>query len=135
MMRRRRDRDDRGTAIVEFALLVPLLIVLLVGTIQFGIAYNRKQGLHAAAREGARLASLPTATSGQISARVNDALTGVPLAGSPSIVISPGMTRPCENRRGQSVTVTVSAATTLDIPLWGVQNVTMVGRGSFRCEG
>ena len=131
----RRARGDRGAAIIEFALLLPVLILLLFGTIQFGIAYNRKQGLHAAAREGARVASLPTTTSGQISTRVNDALTGVPLSGSPTITVSPNLTRPCENRRGQAVVVTVSAATTLDIPLWGVQSITMTSKGSFRCEG
>ena len=35
-------RDQDGAAAVEFALLLPLLVLLLFGLIQFGIAFNTK---------------------------------------------------------------------------------------------
>jgi Flp pilus assembly protein TadG len=133
MSRRFQDRE-RGAAAVEFALILPLLILLVFGIVQFSIAYNRAQGLHAAAREGARLASLPQTTQSAISARVASALSGVPLSGSPSISVSPSSTKPCQNRSGQTVTVTVTAVTDLDIPLWGSVSKTLTGRGQFRCE-
>lgn len=119
---------------MEFALVLPLLIVLVFGIVQFAIAYNRVQGLHAAAREGARLASLPQTTQGDISARVTSALSGVPLNGSPAVTVSPGSAQPCLNRSGQTVTVTVKAVTDIDIPLWGSVSKTLTGKGEFRCE-
>lgn len=133
MQRRFHDRE-RGAAAVEFALILPLLIVLVFGIVQFSIAYNRTQGLHAAAREGARLASLPQTTLTDINTRVTSALAGVPLSGSASISVNPNSTKPCQNRSGQTVTVTVSAVTDLDIPLWGSVSKTLTGKGQFRCE-
>jgi Flp pilus assembly protein TadG len=49
-------RDQDGAAAVEFALLLPLLVVLLFGFIQFGTAFNTRIQATNAAREGARMA-------------------------------------------------------------------------------
>ena len=49
-------RDQDGAAAVEFALLLPLLVLMLFGLIQFGIAFNTKIQATNAAREGARMA-------------------------------------------------------------------------------
>ena len=60
-MRRRPGRNaprDRGAAAVEFALLLPILLFLIFGIIDFGRALNAQVTLTQAAREGARLASL-----------------------------------------------------------------------------
>jgi Flp pilus assembly protein TadG len=51
-------RRDRGAAAVEFALLLPLLLLLVFGIIDFGRALNAQITLTQAAREGARLAAL-----------------------------------------------------------------------------
>lgn len=51
-------RGQAGASAVEFAIVLPVLVLLLFGVIQFGLAYNRQQGLNAAVREGARLASI-----------------------------------------------------------------------------
>jgi Flp pilus assembly protein TadG len=126
--------SERGAAAVEFALVLPLLILLVFGIVQFAIAYNRVQGLHASAREGARIASLPQTTQSEITARITSSLSGVPLDGPPSINVSPSTTRPCHNRSGETVTVTVQAVTNLDIPLWGAVSKTVTGKGEFRCE-
>lgn len=47
---------NRGAQLVEFAFMLPLLLVMLVGIIDFGTAYTLKQKLNNAAREGARFA-------------------------------------------------------------------------------
>ena len=47
-------RDDRGAAMVEFAMILPLLLMLVVGIIEFGQAYNIQVSIQAAAHEGAR---------------------------------------------------------------------------------
>jgi Flp pilus assembly protein TadG len=57
MIRKRiRWRDDRGAAAVEFALVMPILLLLLFGIIEFARAWNVRQTLTDAAREGARVA-------------------------------------------------------------------------------
>jgi Flp pilus assembly pilin Flp len=52
-----RTRED-GAAAVEFALLLPLLVLLLFGFIQFGTAFNTRIQATNAAREAARLAAV-----------------------------------------------------------------------------
>ena len=52
-------REERGAALVEFALALPLLLVVLAGIVDFGFAFQRYEVITNAAREGARLASLP----------------------------------------------------------------------------
>jgi len=51
-------RGKRGAAAVEFALVLPLLVALVLGIVDFGRAYNQQITLTQIAREGARLASL-----------------------------------------------------------------------------
>jgi Flp pilus assembly protein TadG len=52
----RRFRNDSGAAAVEFALVLPLLMVMLFGIFEFGRAWNIYQVITDAAREGARRA-------------------------------------------------------------------------------
>jgi Flp pilus assembly pilin Flp len=49
-------RDQEGAAAVEFALLLPLLVLLLFGMIEFGLAFNSRIQATNAAREAARRA-------------------------------------------------------------------------------
>jgi hypothetical protein len=50
--------DEQGTALVEFALILPILIALLFGVIEFGFAFNSNLEVRSASREGARLAAV-----------------------------------------------------------------------------
>ncbi len=52
--RANRRRGEQGQAIVEFALVMPILILLLFGVVFFAMAFNLQMVLNAAAREGAR---------------------------------------------------------------------------------
>jgi Flp pilus assembly protein TadG len=54
---RRFTRNTRGAAIVEFALVVPILFLLVWGIISFSRAYQRLNALTSSLREGARMAS------------------------------------------------------------------------------
>ena len=58
-----RARVDRGAAAVEFALVVPLLIVLLLGIITSGITYSHSIGLTNAVREGSRYGATADAST------------------------------------------------------------------------
>lgn len=51
-------RGEGGQALVEFALVLPLLLALVIGVFEFGRAWNAYQVLTDAAREGARNAVL-----------------------------------------------------------------------------
>ena len=131
-----RKRDQRGAAAVEMAIVLPVLVLLVFGIIQWSIYFNRLQGLQAAAREGARVAALPQSTQSDVKAKVTDALSGVlPSGATPTISVSPSSSNPCDlQAAGTSVTVTVKVSTDLNIPLWGNQTVTQTGKGVFKCE-
>lgn len=52
----RRQRGDRGASAVEFALVVPVLIILVLGIIDFGLFFSDSLSLRYGTREGARRA-------------------------------------------------------------------------------
>src|SRR5215467_10490069 len=60
----------RGQALIETALVLPLLLLVAVGIFEFARAYQTYQVLTNAAREGARLAILPDSTTSDVQARV-----------------------------------------------------------------
>jgi len=133
----RRQRSDEGAAALEFALVLPILVLLLFGVIQFGLTYFQWQGMQAAAREGARIASLQDTERSEIEGRVQSALSGVPVdvqLGN-GLTVSPGDDQPCDGRAGEEVEVTVEAPASLAIPLWdGAGEITLEAVGEFRCE-
>ena len=54
-----RVRSEAGAELVEFALVLPVLLLVFGGIIDFGLLLQRQQVVTNAAREGARLAVLP----------------------------------------------------------------------------
>lgn len=50
-----RERSERGAALVEFAFVLPVLLLIILGIIDFGRAYGAKQELIHATREGVRV--------------------------------------------------------------------------------
>ena len=68
----RKWRSEQGTALLEAAMTIPLLLLVAIGTLEFGRAYQTWQVLTNAAREGARLAVLPDQTNSVVVQRVRD---------------------------------------------------------------
>ena len=67
-------RDNRGTAVIEVAIALPVLIVFIYGIFQVGVAFQANAGMQHALGEGARLATIcqnPTA-AGVCSVATND---------------------------------------------------------------
>ena len=59
--------DRTGSAAVEFALAVPLLLIFIIGTIQLGLLFSAYAGMTNAVNEAARFATVfPTPTDQQI---------------------------------------------------------------------
>ena len=59
---RSRPRDgfgERGQSLVEFAIALPVLLAIVIGIFEFGMAWNQRQVITNAAREGARVLALP----------------------------------------------------------------------------
>lgn len=68
---------DRGQSLVEFALILPVLVLLLMGVFDFGSAVYAYSVVNSAAREGARFAIAHVDDSAAIINRVEDSITGL----------------------------------------------------------
>ncbi len=125
----RRRVDERGAVAAEFALVLPILLILLFGMVQLGLTYQRQEAVHAAAREGARVASLPTTTTTQACNRATSALSGTGFTAAPTCTASGD----CSGSSG-SVIVTVIVSNSIEIPFFGSPSFDLTGLGEFRCE-
>jgi Flp pilus assembly protein TadG len=65
-----RIKSERGAALLEAAITLPMLLLVAVGIFEFGRAYQTWQILTNAAREGARIAVLQGSTDSDITSRV-----------------------------------------------------------------
>jgi Flp pilus assembly protein TadG len=154
-------RSERGVSAVEFAIVMSVLMMFVFGTIQFGIAFNRNQGLQASAREGARIASIG-GTQSDIKTRVQQAQslfdpadirikidystnggtsygsalcddsTGTPCTSNAAP--TPCYTTGIGNLVRVTATVPASSKYAIFIPLWGNKEITFNSTGVFRCE-
>ena len=66
----RRFCGDDAAQLVEFALVLPLLLLVVLGIAEFGFIFQRYEVVTNAAREGARMAVLPGYTTADVVARV-----------------------------------------------------------------
>ena len=93
---RKRIRSERGAELIEFGLTLPLLLLVVLGIIEFGFMFQEYEVVTNAAREGARLGSLiPSAgyTQADAEARVMDYLNAGGLVAArvtpaPTVIVS-----------------------------------------------
>jgi Flp pilus assembly protein TadG len=83
----RRIKSERGAALLEAAITLPLLLLVSVGIFEFGRAYQTWQILTNAAREGARIAVLSDSSNSDITARVSQYMTDGQLSAANSASI------------------------------------------------
>lgn len=128
-------RSERGAAAVEFAIVLPILVVVLFAITSFGIALSRTHAYFSAAREGARYAAVhcrpeaTTCTDTLIANRVAATVNNNPVGpGSPSASLN------CTTNAGQLVTVSWSQSIPVEIPLLPDMSFTTDISGTFRCE-
>jgi Flp pilus assembly protein TadG len=95
----------RGTAVVEFAVVLPLFFLLIFGMIEFGRMVMVQQVLTNSAREGARVGVLDGSTKSKVDAAVNNYLTAAGISNS-TTTVSPNP--PSSATSSGAVTVTVS---------------------------
>ena len=106
-------RGEQGQAMTEFALVLPVLVVVLSAIVQFGIVFNHYVALTDAVRTGARKA----AVSRQASDPVGTTKQAVIAAGG-DITIDPNDITVSSNwQPGDSVTVSATLPSTLNLGL------------------
>ncbi len=122
-----RDRfsGEAGAAAVEFALVLPILVLLVMGIIEFSRAYNAKISLQHAVREGVRVHALQTGDDPV--QRTKDAATS--LDGS-QIDVTVTACAP-----GSPTSVAATYPFSYDIPMFGSSSITLSASGVMRCGG
>ena len=75
-----RRRDERGQSLVEFALLLPFLLILLMGIFEIGRAWQRSQVLTDICREAARVAAVASSNFSMQPDTIDDIITAGLLA-------------------------------------------------------
>jgi Flp pilus assembly protein TadG len=92
-----RVRSQTGAELVEFAMVLPILLLVFGGIVDFGLLLQRQQVVTNAAREGARLAVLPGYTSADVQARVTQFVreginsdSAAPVATLTPVTVTPG---------------------------------------------
>jgi Flp pilus assembly protein TadG len=116
-----RNNNRRGAAVVEFAVVAPLLLLLVLGTIEYGRFVMVQQILTNAVREGARQASLDSATQAEVIQVVANYCTdaGIPVDDT---TVNPD---PTAVAPGAPITVTVQTA--FDQVSWFPTPIYLVG--------
>jgi Flp pilus assembly protein TadG len=125
---------ESGVALIEFAFVLPILLVLAMGMLDFGRAFHTKSLLDQAAREGARVAVVTSPDVDIVESRVNAVLASGGIAPTSVTVVGPDASN--------MVTVTVNATFTFITP--GVfalvggdygNTIPMAGQTVMRFEG
>jgi len=129
-----RPNHPAGVALIEFAFVLPILLVLAMGMLDFGRAFHEKSVLDQAAREGARVAVVTAPDLDIVTQRVNDVLASGGITATSITCDGPDAAR--------MVTVTVNATFSFITP--GVfalvggaygNTIPMTGQVVMRFEG
>jgi Flp pilus assembly protein TadG len=119
--------SERGAAMIEFALLLPLLVMLVFGIITFGRAYFAKVELASAVREGARAAALGKSNGDAVAATVT-AGSGLGIgSGNVQVLAS------CPPGADTAARVRATYDFTYNIPLVSSGTKTLTATGTMRC--
>lgn len=78
---RNRKYHRRGAAVVEMAVIAPVLVLGMLGTMEVGYAFMVRQTVTMASREGARAAALPGGTMTDVTTAVGAAMNAAGLTG------------------------------------------------------
>ncbi|MEV8150675.1 TadE family protein [Arthrobacter sp. NPDC080031] len=120
--------SERGAVAVEFAILAPVLIMLLLGIMEFGRVYNVQVSLSNAAREGVRVMAISNDQTAAKTAAKNAAVSLNPGLADTNFTFSPAS---CTSGAQMSVTIKYTLST-----LTGIAGpFPMQGVGVMVCSG
>lgn len=109
-----RARRQEGAALVETAFVLPIMLLVCIGILEFGRAYQSWQVITNASREGARVAVLPDYSDDSVRARVRTYLKN---GGLPASIVDSTETE----IEITATTINVNAAGTVTAPATRVQ--------------
>ena len=155
----RGSRDDDGAAAVEFALIVPFLLLLVFGIIQFGLVFAQLLALNNASRQAARTGVVNLGTCSQVMDQVTNGTAGaIGLAGPYTVTVTRGATSVCtaslttagvasyslgsattvacpSGNSDKALTIQTSANASIVIPPFVfITNFPLKGKGVYQCE-
>ena len=124
-------RNERGASAVEFAFIVPLLIILVLGIVEFGHAFQVQGTLSAAAREGVRTMALQN-DEVAAEAAVNTAADSIghSFTADEIRIVDDG----CTGVPGDTVQLTITYQMPFLTDFFGT-GLTLTGTGVMRCNG
>jgi Flp pilus assembly protein TadG len=136
--------DDEGAAAVEFALVVPVLLLVVFGIITFGIIFAQQLALGNAARQGARFGAVGSHTCADIEAETKSNVTTLGmLPDDVTITVTrdggfscdDATATPCAGSTpGDNVHVEAAFISEPLVPMVLVSEVDLSSEGTFRCE-
>lgn len=102
-------RREDGSNLIEFVIVFPILMLILMGILDFGMLMRAQEVVTNAAREGARVAILPNYTQTDVRLRVNEYLTAAGLSpndlSAPTSAVSVPVVTPAGTFTALAVTV------------------------------
>lgn len=122
------ENKERGAAAVEFALLVPVLIMIILGIMEFGRAYNIQATLTNAARESARVMSINNSQTAARAAAQSATAQLKPALADGDVAFSAAT---CTVGAQMTVTIRYSLSTMTAI----AGPFAMTGKGTMLCGG
>lgn len=128
------DSSERGAAAVEFAILLPVLVMLVMGIIEFGRAYNAQISLTHAARESVRVMAISNNPTSAKAAAVNAAVSLRPALKTTEVGITTtntASTALCAAGATATVTLNYSLSTMTGI----AGPFTLTAKGVMQCGG
>ncbi|HMF93569.1 MAG TPA: TadE/TadG family type IV pilus assembly protein [Vicinamibacterales bacterium] len=142
---RRRLRSERGAELIELAIVLPILLLVFAGIVDFALAMQRFVTLNNAAREGARIAVLPGYTQTDVQNRVTQYVregTGDPTASPTTVLtnVSIAPSGPAPAFPAAQVTVTLTHSYLFLGPVSGLlgggsfSSITLTSRSTMRIE-
>lgn len=120
-----RDGDDSGVAAVEFALVLPLIVMLVFAAITAGTIATAQLDVNSTARDAARAGALDSnAACTLAAARLADASSALGATSCTNLATCPGV---------DSV-IRIDATRTVTIPFIGDRTIDLSSTASYRCE-
>ena len=126
----KRLRNQRGAALLETAVTLPLVLLVTVSIFEFGRAYQTWQVLTNAAREGARVAILSESNDQQVRDAVRGYMTGGRLPAAAAATITVERTVPFGAKTASRITVSYPFNFTVLNPV-----IRLVSKGSTTGQG
>lgn len=124
----RHGNGEAGESMVEFALVLPVLLLVLVGVVQFALVHHAQNVVTTAAQEGARIAAAEGGDSLQGAERTRGVLaSGLGSTGDEFEVAA--------TDDGETVTVRASGDYPLILPWLGSRDIELDAISSVRKEG